>query len=158
MLSAPPYVWKVSLHGLGAAGPLLRPPILVGSHETCSNCEFWHAFCCRVVGASVDARRSDLRSSRFRARSRGLQSLGAIGPMVLARRARQNGSNRVFFVTWAVPTPKRRVDWAVLGTCQRSSLLTQTYGKSAGMVWGRPDQFHDIWVVGSREHYSSCKF
>ncbi len=113
-----PYVWKVSRHGLGAAGPLLRPPILLGSHETCSSCEFWRTFCGRVVGASVDARRSDLRPSRFRARSRGLQSLGAIGLMVLARRACQNGSDRVFFVTWAVPTPKRRVDWAVLGTCQ----------------------------------------
>ncbi len=33
---------------------------------------------------------------RFRARSRGLQSLCAIRPMVFARRARQNGSNRGF--------------------------------------------------------------
>jgi hypothetical protein len=51
------------------------------------------------------------------------------------------------FVTWAVPTPKRLVDWAVLGTCKRSSLLTQTYGKSASMVWGRRDQFFDIWFL-----------
>jgi hypothetical protein len=114
--------------------------------------------CGRVVGASVDARRSDLGSLRFRARSRGLQSLGAIGHMVLARLARQNGSNRVFFVTWAVPTPKRRVDWAVLGTCQRSSLLTQTYGKSAGMVWGRRDQFYDILVLSVHVNLSSCEF
>jgi hypothetical protein len=33
---------------------------------------------------------------RFRTRSRGLQSLGAIRPMVFVRRARQNGSNRGF--------------------------------------------------------------
>ena len=32
-------------------------------------------------------------------------------------------------------TPKRRVDRAVLGACQRCSPLTQTYAKSAGMVW-----------------------
>jgi hypothetical protein len=102
--SAPPYVWKVSRYGLGAVGPLLRQPILVGSHAPAANSGVH--FCGRVVGASVDARRSDFRSSRCRARSRGLQSLGAIGPMVLARRARRNGSNRVFFMTWAVPTPK----------------------------------------------------
>ncbi len=41
---APPDVWKVSRHGLGAAGPLLLPPSSVGSHETCSSCEFWRAF------------------------------------------------------------------------------------------------------------------
>jgi hypothetical protein len=41
-------------------------------------------------------------------------------------------------------TPKRRVDWAVLGACQRCSPLTKTYGKSAGMVWGRRDHFCDI--------------
>ena len=29
----PPDVWKVSQHGLGPAGPLLQPPVLVGSHE-----------------------------------------------------------------------------------------------------------------------------
>ena len=78
--------------------------------------------------------------------------------MVLARQALQNGSNRVFFVTWAVPTPKRLVDWAVLGTCQRSSLLTQTYGKSAGMVWGRRDQFYDILVFSVHANLSSCEF
>jgi hypothetical protein len=142
--SAPPYIWKVSWHGMESQ-PLLRQPILVGSHAPAANSGVH--FCGRVVGASVDARRSDLRSSRCRARSRSMQSLGAIGPMVLARRARRNGSNRVFFVTWAVPTPKRWVDWAVLETCQRSSLLTQTYGKSASMVWGRRDQFFDIWFL-----------
>lgn len=36
------------------------------------------------------------------------------------------------------------VDRAVLGACQRCSPLTQTYGKSAGMVWGRRDRFCDI--------------
>jgi hypothetical protein len=149
--SAPPYVRKVSRHGLGAAGPLLRPPILLGSHEFVTKlapaANSGVHFCGRVVGPGIDARRSDLGSSRCRARSRGLQSLGAIEPMVLAQRVRRNGSNRVFFVTWAVPTPKRLVDWAVLRTCQRSSLLTQTYEKSASMVWGRLDQFYDIWVL-----------
>jgi hypothetical protein len=65
-----------------------------------------------------------------------------------------DGSNRVFFVTWAVPTPKRLVDWAVLGTCQRSSLLAQTYVKSASMVWGRRDQFYDIWVLSAHVNLS----
>ena len=41
-------------------------------------------------------------------------------------------------------TPKRRVDWAVLKACQRCSPLTKTYGKSAGMVWGRRDHLCDI--------------
>jgi hypothetical protein len=50
-----------------------------------------------VVGARVDVRRSDFGFRRFRVWSRGLQSLGAIGPMVLARCARQNGSNRGIF-------------------------------------------------------------
>ena len=40
--------------------------------------------------------------------------------------------------------PKRGVDRAVLGDCQRCSPLTQTYGKSAGMVWGQRDHFCDI--------------
>jgi hypothetical protein len=40
--------------------------------------------------------------------------------------------------------PKRRVDRAVLGDRQRCSPLTKTYGKSAGMVWGRWDHFCDI--------------
>ena len=63
------------------------------------------------------------------------------------------------FVTWAVPTPKRLVDWAVLGTCKRSSLLTQTYGKSAGMVWGSRDHVCDTQVlVYSRETSWSCDF
>ena len=31
---APPDVWKVSRHGLGAVGPLLRPLVLVGSHAS----------------------------------------------------------------------------------------------------------------------------
>jgi hypothetical protein len=51
-------------------------------------------FCGKLVGAREDARRSDFGIRHFRARPRGLQCLGAIGPMVLARRARQNGSNR----------------------------------------------------------------
>ncbi len=42
------------------------------------------------------------------------------------------------------PTPKRRVDRAVLGACQRCSPLNQTYGKSAGTAWGRRDHFCDI--------------
>jgi hypothetical protein len=41
-------------------------------------------------------------------------------------------------------TPKLQVDQAVLGACQRCSPLTKTYGKSAGMVWGRWDHFYDI--------------
>jgi hypothetical protein len=53
-------------------------------------------FCSKVVGASTEALHSDLISSRFRAWSRGLQSLGAIRPMVLALQARRNGSNRGF--------------------------------------------------------------
>ena len=46
-------------------------------------------------------------------------------------------------------TPKRRVDRAVLGACQRFSPLPQTYGKSAGMIGGRGDHFCDIrfWSV-----------
>ncbi len=44
-------------------------------------------------------------------------------------------------------TPKRRVDRAVLGACQRCSPLTQTYGKSAGMVWGRRDHLCYIWFL-----------
>ncbi len=42
--------------------------------------------------------------------------------------------------------PKRRVDRAALGACQleRCSPLTQTYGKSAGMVWGRRDHLYCI--------------
>jgi hypothetical protein len=43
--------------------------------------------------------------------------------------------------------PKRRVDRAVLGDRQRCSPLTKTYGKSAGMVWGRWDHFCDIWFL-----------
>ena len=66
-----------------------RANVLVGSRETAR-------FCCKVVGASVNARRPDLRYSRFRARSRGLPSLGAFKHMVSERRARQNRSNRVF--------------------------------------------------------------
>jgi hypothetical protein len=54
-------------------------------------------FCGKVGGARVDARRSNFGIRRFRARSRGLQSLGAIRPMVFARQTRQNGSNRVIF-------------------------------------------------------------
>ena len=41
-------------------------------------------------------------------------------------------------------TPKRRVDRAVLGDRKRCGPLTKTYGKSAGMVWGRWDHFCDI--------------
>jgi hypothetical protein len=36
-------------------------------------------FCCKPVSAKADTLRPDLRSSRFRARSRCLQSLGAFG-------------------------------------------------------------------------------
>ncbi len=53
--------------------------------------------CGKVVGARVHARRSDFKNRRFRARSQGLQSLSVIGPMVLARQARQNGSNGGIF-------------------------------------------------------------
>jgi hypothetical protein len=41
-------------------------------------------------------------------------------------------------------TPNRRVDRAVLGACQRCIPLTQKYGKSAGMVWGRRDHLCSI--------------
>ena len=84
---APPDVWKVSRHGLGAAELLLQPPGLVGSHGT--------------------------------------------------------------FLQLRNLAPKRRVDRAVLGACQRCSPLTQTYGKSAGMIGGRGDHFCDIlfWSV-----------
>ena len=58
----------------------------------------------------------------------------------------KTGQTGVFFVTWAVQTPKRRVDPAVLGACQRCSPLPQTYGKSAGMVWGRRDHFCYRWI------------
>ncbi len=44
-------------------------------------------------------------------------------------------------------TPKQRVDRAILGDSQRCSPLIQTYGKSAGMVWGRLDHFCDIWFL-----------
>jgi hypothetical protein len=55
--------------------------------------------------------------------------------------------------------PKQRVDQAVLWACQRCSPLTQTYGKSACMVWGRRDHFCAIRVfVGSHETCSSCDF
>ncbi len=54
--------------------------------------------CGKVVGSSVDARSSDFKLRRVRAWSRGLQNLGAIRPMVLARRARQNGLKRGIFL------------------------------------------------------------
>jgi hypothetical protein len=44
-------------------------------------------------------------------------------------------------------TPKRLVDLEVLGACQRCSPLTQTYGKSAGMVWGLWDNLCYIWFL-----------
>jgi hypothetical protein len=52
----------------------------------------------------------------------------------------------------AVHAPKRRVDRAVLGACQRCSPLTQKYGKSAGMVWGQRDRFCDrrFWSVHTK--------
>ncbi len=43
--------------------------------------------------------------------------------------------------------PKRRVNLAVLGDRQRCIPLTQTYGKSACMVWGRQDHLCYIWFL-----------
>ena len=54
-------------------------------------------FCGQPVGARIDARRSEFRSLSFRARSRGLKSLGSFKRMVSDRRALKNGSNRGIF-------------------------------------------------------------
>ncbi len=61
-----------------------------GSHETCSSANSGARFCGELVGARVDARRSDFGFHLFRARSRGLPSLDVfkrMRRMVLARPA-----------------------------------------------------------------------
>ncbi len=57
------------------------------------------------------------------------------------------GAGGARYCTWPPQPPKRRVDQAVLEDRQRCSPLTKTYGKSAGMVWGRWDHFCDIQVL-----------
>jgi hypothetical protein len=53
-------------------------------------------FCSAIARAHGLLRRLPFGTWRFRAWSQGLPCLGAIRPMVFARRARQNGSNRGF--------------------------------------------------------------
>jgi hypothetical protein len=89
-----PPKWQVDRAVLGACQRCSPPPIRIESQQAWSGCgrttsataefgrltkhapaaNFGARFCCRVVDASVDTRRSDLRSSRFRARSRGLSN------------------------------------------------------------------------------------
>ncbi len=74
-----------------------------------------------------------------------VNGLGTFERMVLVLRARQHGSNRGIFRDLGGTDPKTTGRSGSLGglpNCsQRCSPLPHTYGKSAGMVWGRRDHF-----------------
>ena len=82
-------------------------------------------FCREPVGARVDAQRSNFRSSRYRARSRCLQSLGAFGLMVLVQLARGNGSNRGIFAIFIFEALWR----ALAGGCEHGLLDPGGFGQ-----------------------------
>jgi hypothetical protein len=104
-----------------------------------------------VLGASVDTLCSDLRSSRFRARSR-FAEFGRIWTYGVGTAGAPKRVKQGFFCDLGGTNPKMTVDLAVLGACQRCNPLPQTYGKSAGMVWGRQDHFFDtqFWSFHAR--------
>ncbi len=117
--------------------------------------------CGRVVGASVDGRRMALRLGFLevsgkvsRSTEFGRNRAYGVGTACAPKRVEQ-GIFRDLGGTNPKTTGRIPVDWAVLGTCQRSSLLTQTYGKSAGMVWGRRDQLYDILILSVHVNISS---
>ena len=101
-----PDVLKVSLHGLGAVGPLLRLPVWSAHTKRAPAATCGALYCSEMTGAREDTGDPDLRIRRCRASSRGLQSLGAFEHMVLFQRARKNGSNKGTFRDLSGTNPK----------------------------------------------------
>ena len=103
---ATPDVLKVSRHGLGAVGPLLRQPVWSAHTKRAPAAYCGAHYCGEVTGAREDTGGPDFRIRQCLASSRGLQSLGAFEHMVLFQRARKNGSNKGTFRDLGGTNPK----------------------------------------------------